>query len=101
MSATWPNDEAGPTGPQGPQGPQGPAGPTGPEGPEGPPGSSEGSIVTGMMAVIIHDGDSWPARPDDTAAAAAMWIGPESPPVGPPDGAIDGIDMWVPTAETP
>lgn len=48
------------------------------------------------LGLVVHDGDSWPARP--VGAAAVMWIGPTAPAIG-GIGAADGVDMWVPTVE--
>ncbi len=53
------------------------------------------SIVSGM-AVVIYD-SGWANRPE---GEATMWIGPSSnpPPIGGPNGAVEGVDMWVQTS---
>jgi hypothetical protein len=63
------------------------------------PATGGGGGGTGLgadaLGVVVYSGSAWSVRP--SGATAVMWIGPVEPPIG-GGGAIEGVDVWVPTA---
>jgi hypothetical protein len=54
------------------------------------------SNVNRLVAVCLHDGSNYPARPAE--AQVVIWKGPTAPTIGGAGNAVDDADIWVDTS---